>query len=319
MMHFINLMKILSLNNIILMSFLSLAALVACNKESETPINPYDSVDYGVGGEESDTLHIYDILSVHEDILKPSCATPGCHDGHFEPDFRTVQSTVQTNVYHPIIKNNEAGDFEFRVIPFDTSRSVLYERITNCCFVNQDDRMPQDNIGTGLGEELIDRVGGWIMEGANDFTGNVIAYPNTEPEFTYYTAIDTTFQNNLGEERLNNIPFESFLIDHGTDFYIVPLVSDDSTSIMDLENPVLSLSMEADGFDSPVHEIEGVPFDAGEDGQFILCRFNTNLFNVGDVVYMRFSCNDRDHSQDTEFPLNSSIIEYKTYWSFKVR
>ena len=298
---------------------MSLAILIACNKEDETPTNPYDSVDYGTNEDNTDTLHQYDIISVHQDILKPRCATPGCHDGVFEPDFRTVQSSVQTLVYQPIIKNNAAEEFEFRVIPYDTTNSVLYERITNCCFVNQDDRMPQDNIGTGLDEELIDRIGGWIMEGAQDFTGSVITYPNTEPEFTFYTAIDTTFSVDLGTERLNDIPYESFLIDHGTDFYIVPLISDDSTSIMNLENPTLSFAMSPDGFDSPVQQVIGTPISVPGQGEFMLCRFNTNLFNVDDVVYMRFSCNDGDHTQDTEFPINSSIIEYKTFWSFKVR
>lgn len=312
-------MRRISRKNIILLSFLSIAILIACNKEADLPPNPYDNVDYGSDSSDTQTLDIYDISSVHDDILKPRCATPGCHDGHFEPDFRTVQSSVQTLVYHPIIKNNAAEDFTFRVIPYDTTNSVLYERITNCCFVNQDDRMPQDNIGTGLDEELIDRVGGWIMEGAKDFTGSVIQYPNTEPEFTFYTALDTKFQIDLGTERVDGIPYNSFLIDHGTDFYIVPLISDDSTSVMDLQNPTLSFAMTPDGFDTPVHQVTGVPFDAGQSGQFILCRFNTNLFNIGDTVYMRFSCNDGDHDQDTEFPLNSSIIEYKTFWSFKVR
>ena len=312
-------MKKLTRNNIILLSIMSLAILIACNKEDETPTNPYDSVDYGTNEDNTDTLHQYDIISVHQDILKPRCATPGCHDGVFEPDFRTVQSSVQTLVYQPIIKNNAAEEFAFRVIPYDTTNSVLYERITNCCFVNQDDRMPQDNIGTGLDEELIDRIGGWIMEGAQDFTGSVITYPNTEPEFTFYTAIDNTFSVDLGTERLNDIPYESFLIDHGTDFYIVPLISDDSTSIMNLENPTLSFAMSPDGFDSPVQQVVGTPISVPGQGEFMLCRFNTNLFNVDDVVYMRFSCNDGDHAQDTEFPINSSIIEYKTFWSFKVR
>jgi hypothetical protein len=222
-------------------------------------------------------------------------------------------------VYQPIIKNNAAEDFTFRVIPFDTTNSVLYERITNCCFVNQDDRMPQDNIGTGLDEELIDRIGGWIMDGAKDFTSSVVSYPNTEPLFTFYTAIDTTFQIDLGTEKVDGIQYQSFLIDHGTDFYIVPLVSDDSTAVMDLLNPTLSFARSPDGFDNPVHQVIGVPINVPGEGQFMLCRFNTNIFNVDDLVYMRFSCNDGDHAQDTQFPLNSSINEYKTFWSFKVR
>ena len=123
----------------------------ACKKDS-VPKNPYDDVDYGSTAT-TDTLDKYSIIAIHRDIVFPKCAKPGCHDGHFEPDFRSVESTYSTLIYAPIKKNNVAKTFVYRVVPSKSSESVFYERINNCCFVNTNDRMPQDNIGTALPDD----------------------------------------------------------------------------------------------------------------------------------------------------------------------
>src|ERR1700726_4030253 len=75
-------------------------------------------------------------------VLSVSCSKATCHDGSFEPDFRTLESAYYTLVYHPIIKNNFLHRFQYRVVPFDTTMSVLYQRLINCCFANVNDRMP---------------------------------------------------------------------------------------------------------------------------------------------------------------------------------
>ena len=115
--------------------------LVNCT-EDNLPINPYDGLDYGNTEIVIDTVSATSFVKLHRDILGPSCNVMGCHDGSFEPDFRTVESSYNTLVFHPIIKNNLAEDFTYRVVPGDTALSVLHERLTNCCFVNTNDRMP---------------------------------------------------------------------------------------------------------------------------------------------------------------------------------
>lgn len=104
---------------------------------------------------------------IHSTIFAKSCALSGCHDGSFEPDYRTVQSSYNTLVYHPVIKNDSIGSFTYRVVPYDTAHSVLFERITNCCFVNDGDRMPFAD-PDGLEPEKIDLIRRWIMSGAPD-------------------------------------------------------------------------------------------------------------------------------------------------------
>src|ERR1035437_6295213 len=96
----------------------------------------------------------YSLYMVHSKVLSVSCALPACHDGSFEPDFRTIESAFNTLVYHPVIKNNSPQSFKYRVVPHQPANSVLYERITNCCFVNSNDRMPFTVGDTLSGSEI---------------------------------------------------------------------------------------------------------------------------------------------------------------------
>ena len=114
--------------------FLGLIAslfLVNCT-EDDLSLNPYDGIDYSDTTLVIDTLSSTSFVKLHRDVLGPSCNVMGCHDGSFEPDFRTVQSSYNTLVYHPILKNNLDETFTYRVVPGDTANSVLHERLTNC-------------------------------------------------------------------------------------------------------------------------------------------------------------------------------------------
>ncbi|MBK7149630.1 MAG: hypothetical protein IPH78_12635 [Bacteroidetes bacterium] len=69
----------------------------SCKKDDKLPDNPYDSIN-------RDTV-TYDIpidslniTYVHKKVLQAKCALPGCHDGNFEPDFRSVQSSFSNLV-----------------------------------------------------------------------------------------------------------------------------------------------------------------------------------------------------------------------------
>jgi hypothetical protein len=115
-------------------------------------------------------------MKVYTQVFAKSCALNGCHDGSFEPHLMSPYSAHQTLVWQPIVKNNLQNSFAYRVIPGDTSASVIYERISNCCFVNQDDRMPQNTIGEALPNEDIQLVADWIMAGAPDLRGEVAEF-----------------------------------------------------------------------------------------------------------------------------------------------
>lgn len=104
---------------------------------------------------------------LQKEVFSPRCGISACHDGSFEPDFRTSENSYNTLVYHPVIKNNSLNQFKYRVEPGKPENSVLFERLTNCCFVNQNDRMPF-TVGDSLPGPLIDKVKAWILNGAPD-------------------------------------------------------------------------------------------------------------------------------------------------------
>ena len=113
----------------------------------------------------------YSFEVLYKEIFDVNCFTAGCHDGNFEPDFTSMSNAYYTLVYHPVKKNSEDERFTYRVMPGSFSESLLYERITNCCFIDQDDRMPL--LSNYLSKKEIRRIKKWIQAGAPDWKGEV--------------------------------------------------------------------------------------------------------------------------------------------------
>ena len=83
-------MNIARLNNWMLVAVIIL--LVSSCKKDDAPENPYDNIDYSNNSGNDTVLDPASIAGLHKNIFVKRCANPGCHDGTFEPDFRTVQS-----------------------------------------------------------------------------------------------------------------------------------------------------------------------------------------------------------------------------------
>lgn len=291
-------------------------------KEEPAPANPFATIDYGtvpvVPNPDPNSL-----VGIHTNILQPKCAVPGCHDGNFEPDFRTPQSAYSTLVYHPVKKNNTDEAFVFRVVPYKPLESVLYERITNCCFVNQDDRMPQDNIGVPLPDGDVQAIKNWITAGAKDVFGNVPTYPNFEPTINpYYAVVDAatyqiqyTAQNN----RIDSLPYKAFLLPTNTNVVFAFIVSDDSTAYPQLQVNQMKLSFDPDDFSNPIaFTAQYIHVPPPNENDFFGITINTADLPQNQIVYMRYFVNDGDHTTNTQFPTDNLQIEYKTFWSFYV-
>lgn len=297
--------------------------LQACKKDQTLPPNPYDTIDRGDTTADGIPIDSLTITYVHHKVLASKCALPGCHDGNFEPDFRTVQSSYSTLVYAPVLKNNTAGSFAFRVIPRDTTFSVLYERITNCCFVNTNDRMPQDNIGVPLPDSSIRLIADWILYGAKDMFGNSPAYPNSEPTIQYYVAFDTLSlippfalpSVYYSSNRLDSIYYNPFIVPAGKSvFYALIKIADDSTAEGQLQFNKLKISTNADNFSS-AQQYTGVYLNEGGQSGWVV-TIPTASLPANDTLFMRYYVNDGDHTGNTEFPRNELPFAYKSYWSF---
>ncbi len=304
--------------------------LVACDKETDLPHNPYDDIVYPTPPAPIDTLNPNSIVAIHRDILHPRCAVPGCHDGNFEPDFRTVQSATSTLVYARIVKNNADSTFMFRVVPYDTAQSVLHERLTNCCFANTNDRMPQDTIGVPLESAYIDRIEAWIMGGAENMFGEVAQYPDQAPQVTFYVGVDTVstdaiiaaadanFPLTSEGNRIDGVYYNPFILSDGQNMAILVAVEDDSTALGNLQASKMRFSYDPDDFSpsAPGYQQVNAQFLNLPGVSFWYVQFNTSLFDPENVVYMRYYVSDGEST--TEMPRTEMVIQYKTFWSFYI-
>tara|TARA_B110000858_G_scaffold69475_1_gene80746 strand:- start:683 stop:1549 length:867 start_codon:yes stop_codon:yes gene_type:complete len=284
--------------------------------EDNLPINPYDDVDYGDPTLVIDTISSTSFVKLHRDFLGPSCNVMGCHDGSFEPDFRTVESAYNTLVYHPIIKNNLDEEFTYRVVPGNTALSVLHERLTNCCFVTTNDRMPQDNIGDSLSEADLDAVSAWILEGAKDITGAIPNEPNNLPNVQYFLVMNATYDSTYSENRIDGLFYNPFLMPNNEQVNFIFRVKDDQTLAKDMLLNQLSISEYSDDFSNAIIA-SAITFE--QTNKVWLLSFNTAILQIGKTYFMRYTINDGDNPTNTTYPNNQTSFVYKNMWSFTVQ
>ena len=288
---------------------LALTTIPSCEKEE----NPYDKVDYSSPADPVDTLSPSSFISLHKNIFVTKCALPGCHDGAFEPDFRSVQSAYATLVYHRVVKHSQDTAFEFRVLPNNYQGSWLYERITTDDAVLG--RMPL--YAPVLTNEELQNIRDWIMNGAPDMFGQRPQFPNTAPTVEYYFATSADFQTVYSNDRQGGVPYNPFLVPDNTDIKIAIAVDDDSTEVADMQSNILRLSTDADDFSNAI-SVTASYFSFSTNSEFWVADINTADFPDSQTVYMRYYVNDGDQPIDTEFPVDDSNDAYKTYWSFIV-
>jgi hypothetical protein len=294
----------------LLMSFV----LMNCT-EDNLPINPYDDLDYGSTELVIDTVSPTSFVKLHRDILGPSCNVMGCHDGSFEPDFRTVESAYNTLVYHTIIKNNLPEEFTYRVVPNDTALSVLHERLTNCCFVNTNDRMPQDNIGNALPEADLNAVTAWILDGAKDITGASPNEPNNLPNVKYFLVMNAVYDSTYSGNRVGGLFYNPFLMPNNEQVNFIFRVNDDHTNAGNMSTNQLSISEYSDDFSNAI-TATAVTFE--QTNKVWLLPFNTAILQSGKTYFMRYTISD-EQGQTTTYPNNNTSFVYKNMWSFTVQ
>jgi hypothetical protein len=279
--------------------------IFSCEKEPE---NPYDNVDYDTDTTTIPTADPNTIVGLHRNIFFPRCAKSGCHDGTFEPDYRTVMSTYSTLVYSPVIKPtvDSISFFKLRVIPYNADSSFLIERLTT----STSDYMPSN--GNRLSTADIDHIKTWINNGARDQNGNVPVAPNLPPIVTGIFAVDqTTLQADTN--RLGGIPYNPLIVQPGQSIYVIWGVEDDSTDYANLTTNQMKLSYDMDDFSSAT-TVNAVYFFG-----YWAVPINSANFTPNDTVFFRYYVNDGDHVQPTEFPRDDYPFYYKYYCSFIVQ
>ncbi len=309
-------MKSSYLNIFPLLLLMSLFYFASCNKEKiiddGAPANPFDNVDYGGNVDSTSPPDPNSITGIHRNILSPKCANPSCHDGSFEPDYRTVMSSYNTLVYHKVVKNSQDSSFKYRVLPYDTSKSWLHERLTtdNATL----GRMPL--YSNPLTSQEMGNINTWIMNGAKDMFGNPAVKPDTRPNVVAFLAVDSVY-NRLDTVRIGGLYYNPFIAPSNMNMRIIFLVEDDATDIENMQVNKMKLSDDKNNYASATtyqaYYLLLAPY------KFWIVDINTSMFTPGTIHYFRYYINDGFHSGDTEFPTTPHADAYKTYFSFYVQ
>lgn len=288
----------------------------SCKKE-ESPENPYDGVNYNTGGNNDSIPDPASITGLHKNIFFPRCANPGCHDGTFEPDFRTVQSSYSTLLYMGVTKKtlDSINFFNYRVIPNEEANSFLIERLTT----STSDYMPSN--GVRLSSTDIGNVRKWIQNGCPDVDGNLPVKPNLPPNIIGFIATDTLY-NRLDTARQNGVEYLPFFAPANQNMYVVLVALDtaDGTTATDPANFTehkIKWSLDPNNFAGApsinAFWMSPIPFPYW---QVIV---NTGQWSVGTTVYFRVYMNDGFQSSPAELPKNQSADFYKTYFAFIIQ
>ncbi len=305
----------------VLMAGLSACKETVIDVPPEMVFNPYDTITYNQDVVPQVPLDSSSLPGLQQYVFSTKCAVSGCHDGSFEPDFRSLYSTYHTLVYFPVVKNTADQAFTYRVVPFDTAKSWLWYRLTTDDAVLG--RMP---LYDSLSVQQRQHIAQWILSGAPDLFGNISKQPTSIPAFYGLVAYLPDYGNLRVDTIRNGIPFNPFVVPANTQVTIWFGLVDDltnpfsftynkvrfSTDPLDFSNAI-----ETDLIPSIIPHYEWIfgfyaPF-------FLRTTFHTSGLPTNEIVYMRVYVQDADHDSPTEIPDNGSQPYLMLYTSFIVQ
>lgn len=326
------------LRNILIL--LCVGLLVACGDsftENVIPpdemdtFNPFDTITYPDEMVPDIEVDSTSFLGLHTYIFSRSCNQPACHDGTFEPDFRTVQSAYNTLVLHPPKKNFASNPLPYRVMPGNPQESMMYRRITEHNPPNFE-QMPSS--GIPLEDHLIANVKTWIENGAKDIYDRDPMQSSVQPTsfgLVAFNEAEDRIDTNRGGNNFN--PFQVTQQDGVITawfFYLDVTPAQDTVYGNTLEyNKIQFSNNPVDFSEAKEFDLEKVLFPLLEDSVFsIPLGFNLPFyhkieidpyslgFSPGEVIYMRTYVQDSDHDEPTEIPESDSQFALQTYFAF---
>lgn len=303
----------------VLVSLVMVLTLNSC--EEDLPPNPYDPYNNDTTLVIPDTTDPNSFVGLHKNIFKPTCANSGCHDGTFEPDFRTIESSYNSLVWQPIIKNDTFGTYTYRVVPGDVQNSMLHVRLTENLNGNSG-VMPlsvdQGSDWPDKKDDYIQNVSNWIANGAKDMFGNDPVMPDKEPELLGIQA----FANGSGQPVNKNAAGNMIIPIGTTTLDIWFAFSDDDTPTASLDYNKVNFSMDMLNFNDSLKQnliVEATPQTLeGFEGSGVdyFHHISINPFSMaggGQSIFIRTYVQDSPLPV-TQFPEIYSANYYKQFF-----
>ena len=321
----------------LLIIIILITTFYACKKDK---INPYSDPNLNppVINDSNYFNNPNSFSSLQNNIFQPYCNNSGCHDGTFEPDFRTIESSYSTLVYQPVIKNNSSQSYNYRVKPGESEKSVLYARLLAdandiSIFDNNSQVMPltadivydpeKSHPWHGVKEQFIPHIKNWIDSGARDIFGNIPLEINNKPEMRGCIAYISGQSNQLSRE----LPRGTIYIPSNTqsiDLWFS--VTDDAQNSSELSFNQIKLSKNLFNFESQsYYPLEVVNTPIVETGYFINSTdsfyhkytLDMSEYESGDLVFIKIYVQD-NINPITEIPSNGSEYQIIKHFSFTV-
>ncbi len=306
--------------------YISLIGLIlfACKKdEDNSGKNPFNDPSLQPP-EDTSTVFELDSSSfqfLYYNVFKPTCSNSGCHDGNFQPDFRTIYSSYNTLVNHAVLQNDDQQSFTYRVVPYNVEKSLLNERLT-VFMPNTSGIMPLSLEPESTWEEdkemYIGLIADWIARGAPDTYGNIPGEDNLEPQVVGMMAFNSgNTSNELPREGPGQSPI---LIPKGLPVDVWFAFSDDQTDVKDFKLTRLNSSYDLYDFSSAEDysfntssTLQGVDFWNEPVTYTHKATIQFPNDTSGTFVYLRTMLRD-DTQEDTTFipnPGTSDIMRAK--------
>ena len=302
--------------------FFLIIICISCEEE----INPFDFNN--TSNSNNDTIYFTDPTSfsaLHNNIFSTTCANSGCHDGTFEPDFRTIESSYNSLVYQPPIKNDINNSFNYRVEPGNSLQSVLYHRlIVDIDGISGIMPLESEDDWDNNKDEYIQNIKDWIDQGAKDMFGNSPSLPNDIPLGRGMVVFNTGQTTNpFSRDASGSVLISNSLNSVDVWFSVV----DDLLQPNNLQYNKVKKSSSLFNFHTISEEnLEVVNTPISHLGYFsnsineeYYHKFNLDLtnFNVGEIVYLKFYVKD-DVNPVTEIPSNGSPFTFLRHFTIKI-
>lgn len=306
---------------------LGLTILFGCNTSDPDVTNPYDNQQVGqehekVNGNPAD-LDPNTIEGIHANIFKPTCANSGCHDGNFEPDFRSIESSYNSLVGQPIIKQDDMNPLTARVTPGNSATSMLIRRLKVDINGNSG-TMPiltePDSDWPVKKDEYIKNIETWIDNGALNQNGEVPTASNYPVQLRGIIAkVNGSLVSRSGTYKSLNIPSGASSVEIWVAF------EDDGLSPDQLSNAAVDISIMANDFDST--NMTSLTYTAspeiakgyfGDDESYYhKATISLSGWQSGDVIWVRTHVSDGVNS--SEAPNDNSLFRAKEYATLKLK
>ncbi|MFM9944180.1 MAG: hypothetical protein ACKVQB_02995 [Bacteroidia bacterium] len=312
--------------------FLALVIVViaSCKKESAADSNnPYDSWSTSTRGSVMPDLAIdpNTIQGLHKNIFKPTCANSGCHDGNFEPDFRSIESSYNSLINRTITNPDpNRTDIIKRVNPSDAATSMILHRI-NTFIPGTQGQMP---LTTDPGSDwpskklqYIQNITQWIKDGAKDQFGKSALNNDFKPQLGGLIVFANGSSTPL--QHINNTPVD---IPAGTSsIKIMVAFTDDKTAVNSFGTTTLNYSLNPNSYlntelsmttESSAFNGKGVLGTTVDYWHSLTVQLSTMGAITGDVIWLRTNTTDNVNPA-IYIPESTTSFNIKKYFAIRIK